>query len=454
MTMKKLLCIVCALILALGCVAFAEDDLQAELDAANLRIAELEELVETYYPFYAAQIAATYGEDGIIWMEDVMAEYDYIDAQYSSYGISLADLGMDAYMKEQIVDTLVQTGVILDKEAELGLNTVDDDFIAEAELEADELIEEYVEYYLSYYYAEAEEITDDMREEAEAYWAESGLDRDSYVQGCKEDAIANAMYEYAVQDVSVDEDDIQAEYEAMVASDMETYAADPDSYISDVTSGALIAYHPEGFRMVKQVLIQFDDEQSALYSELQTQLSSLNAEREAVESGETTDEESEAELRTLAEIDADIAACAMEVEALYSQLLPEAEEVIEKFNNGADIETLIAEYNDDPGMQQGLTAEIGYPICADNNTWDSVFTDAAMSIEAVGQLSQPAYGSYGIYIVYYFSDVEAGEVGLEAIREDVEMNALENKRSETYDAALSQWIEEANVVVYYDNLGI
>lgn len=454
MSMKKLLCIVFALILALSCVAFAEDDLQAELDAANLRIAELEKLVETYYPFYAAQIAATYGEDGIVWMDDVQTEYDYIDAQYASYGFSLADYGMEAYMKEQIVNTLVETGVIMAKEAELGLNTIDDEYLAELEVEADELIDEYVEYYIDYYYADAEEITDDMRAEAEAYWAENGLDKESYIQGCKEDAIAGAMYEYAVKDVSVDEDDIQAEYEAMLADNEETYTNDPDSYISDVNSGALIAYRPEGFRMVKQVLIMFDDDQSALYSELQTQLSTLYAEREAVESGEETDEETDVEMRTLAEIDADISACAVEIEALYSQLLPEAEEVIEKFNNGTDIETLIAEYNDDPGMQQGLSAEIGYPVCADNSTWDTAFTDAAMSIEEVGQLSAPTYGSYGIYIVYYLSDVEAGEVGLDAIRDDVEMNALENKRSETYDAALAQWIEEANVEIYYANLGI
>lgn len=453
MTIKKLLCIVFALVLALGCVAYAEEDLQAELDAAKLRIAELEDLVETYYPYYAAQIAATYGENGIVWVDDVLEEYEYIEAQYASYGMSLADYGMDAYMKEQVLGTLVQTGIIMDKEAELGLNTVDDEFIAEAELAADELIEEYVDYYISYYYADAEEITDEMRAEAEAYWAANGLDKDSYVQSSKEDAIVNAMYEYAVKDVSVDEDEIQQEYEAMVAENEATYADDPDSYISDVSSGAAIACHPEGFRMVKQVLIQFDDEQSSRYSDLQTQLSALNAEREAVLSSEET-EETDAEQRTLAEIDADIAACATEVEALYALLLPEAEEVIEKFNNGTDIETLIAEYNDDPGMQQGLSAEIGYAICADNNTWDPTFTEAAMSIEKAGQLSEPAYGSYGIYLVYYFSDVEAGEVGLEAIREEVEANALENKRSEAYDAALAQWIEEANVTYYYENLGI
>ena len=105
-------------------------------------------------------------------------------------------------------------------------------------------------------------------------------------------------------------------------------------------------------------------------------------------------------------------------------------------------------------MMQGLNAEIGYPICAENNTWDPTFTNAAMSIEEVGQLSEPAYGSYGIYLVYYFSDVVPGAVDLETIREDVELTALENMRTAAYDAALAQWVEEANVVYYLENLGI
>lgn len=457
MTIKKLMCIVFALVLALGNFAFAEEDLQAQLEMANAKIAELEAQVEAYYPHYMAQIAATYGEDGVVWVKDVLEQYEYVNAQYASYGMSLADLGMEDYIKQELVGAAVETGVIMDKEAELGLNTINDEFLAEAEAQADELIEEYVQYYLSYYYADAEEVTDEMRAEAVAYWAENGLDKESYVESSKQDAIANAVYENTVKDVSVSDEDIQAEYEAMVAENNETYAGDPDSYISDISSGAVIASHPEGFRMVKQVLIQFDSEQSALYNELQSQLSTLNAEKEALESGDAAEETADAEAteapqRTVAEIDADIQACALEVEALYSQLLPEAEEVIEKFANGTDIETLIADYNDNPGMQQGLSAEIGYAVCADNNTWDPTFTEAAMKLEKVGQLGEPAYGRYGIYLVYYFSDVTPGEVGLDAIREDVEINALENKRTETYDAALAQWIEDANVVYYYENL--
>ena len=455
MTIKKLMCIVFALVMALGCVAFAEEDLQAQLEAANARIAELEAQVEAYYPYYISQVAATYGEDGVVWVEDIMKQYDYMNSQYASMGMDLATLGMDGYMKQELLRSSIETGVIVAKEAELGLNTANEEFIAEAKAQAAEMIQEYVDYYIEYYYADAEEVTEEMIDEATTYWANNGLDAESFVKTSIEDAVANAMFEYAVKDVVVTEEDIQAEYEAMVADNAENYASDPDSYISDINSGVAIASHPEGFRMVKQVLIKFDDEQTARYNTLQSTLNSLNEEKAALDSEETAAEgEEPAEKRSVEEIDADILSCAMEIEALYSQLLPEAEEVIKKFEEGASIETLIAEHNDDPGMMQGLNAEIGYPICAENNTWDPTFTNAAMSIEEVGQLSEPAYGSYGIYLVYYFSDVVPGAVDLETIREDVELTALENMRTAAYDAALAQWVEEANVVYYLENLGI
>ena len=72
MNMKKLLCLALAMLLALSATALAEtaDDLQAQLDAANAQLAELEAQVELYKPFYEKQVVAEFGKDGIIWLED------------------------------------------------------------------------------------------------------------------------------------------------------------------------------------------------------------------------------------------------------------------------------------------------------------------------------------------------------------------------------------------------
>ena len=459
--MKKFLCICMALILALGCVyALAEEDLQAQLDAANAQIAELQAKVDAYYPYYFAQIVATYGEDGIIWLEDVTADYEAQAAQYASYGMDVASMGMEGFLKQSIVETAVQDAVLLAKASELGLDQLSEEEAAKLEEDAQSAMQYYVDYFISYYYADAEEITPEMTEEANNYWALNGITAESVLQDYTNAATFAAIEEYATKDVAVTEEDIQEAYDNLVLDNKEDYA-DDTIYNSDRSGGETIAWNPEGYRAVKHVLVKFNDEQAALYSELQSQLASLNAEKEAIENpvegeeGEETEEAAEAaEPRSIEEIDADIAACALEIEALYSQLLPTAEEVIVKFNEGVSFEDLIAEYNEDPGMTNEPTASQGYAVAANSTTWDPAFTEGAMSIAKKGDISAPVYGSYGIHIIYYMDDVVAGEVALEEIREGVEAIAFDKKYSDTYNAQVDAWMAEANVEYHLENFGV
>ena len=530
MNLKKLLCVCLALVLALavtGCssnkdvqaqleaanVGIAElqaeldaantsvADLQAQLDAANAtiaelqaaepvaaeadnatepalgdsdaeaKIAELQALVDTYYPYYAAQIVATFGENGVVWLDDVQAAYDSVSAQYASYGLDLASYGMEETVKKDLVDSAVEDAVVKAKAAELGLDQFDEAALAEFEASAEATMQSYIDYYLGYYYPDAEEVTDEMRAEAEKYWTDNGFSREAYAESLQKDAINEAVYEYVTKDVAVTDEDVQAEYETLIAENQESYTNDR-TYNSDRNAGATIAWNPEGYRAVKHVLIKFDDEQSALYSDLQSQLDSLNAEKDAIveaqsatEAPEATAEPAEddataeaeateAPLRTLEEVNADIAACATEVEALYAQLMPEAEEVIAAFNAGTSFEELIEKYNDDPGMTSEPIATTGYAVAAGSTTWDPAFTEGAMSIAEVGQISAPVRGSYGIHIIYYMSDVTPGEVALDEIRDGVTELALSDKIKSTYENQVDAWIAEANVEYFYSNFGI
>lgn len=459
MVIRKILCLCLALMLCFA-GAFAESDLQAQLDEANAKIAELQLLVDKYYPFYAAQIVATYGEDGVVWLEDVTAEYETQSAQYTSMGLDLEGMGLADLLKTSLVETAVEDGVILAKGAELGLDQLEDSVVADMETEARNLMDSYNAYYISYFYPDAEETTEEMTAEAEAYWAANGLDYESTLENLRSGIIKQAVYDYATKDVAVTDEDIQAEYKGLLADNEAAYTDEPASFTGDYGSSTPIAWIPEGYRAVKQVLVGFDDEQSALYQELQSQLASLNEELAALEEpaeeakANTEADTEEAAPRTAEEINADIAACAIEVEALYSQLLPTAEKVIAEFEAGATIDELIEKYNTDPGMTNEPTATIGYAVSEATTSYDDAFKQAAMSIEEVGSLSEPAYGSYGIYIVYYLGDIAAGPVELDSIREGVEAQALAAKLQSTYDTQLAEWIEAANVEYFLSNFGV
>ena len=149
------------------------------------------------------------------------------------------------------------------------------------------------------------------------------------------------------------------------------------THLSDRSAGVAIAWNPEGYRSVKHVLVKFNDEQAALYAYLQSQLDSLNAEKEAIENPAETEEasaeteeapevtpEPTPEPRSIEAINADIAACATEIEALYAQLMPTAEDVIAAFDGGTSFDELIEKYNEDPGMQSEPTASAGYAVAA------------------------------------------------------------------------------------------
>ena len=480
MNMKKLLSLVLAMLLALSALAFAEeaqDDLQARLDAANARVAELEALVELYKPYYEKQVVAEFGEDGVIWRDDAMKEYEAAASAYAQYGLSIDDYADG--IKEDILKSLVKSAVIDAKAEALGLSNLDDETIARLQTEATETFENYVDSYRSYF--AAEDATDEeAREQTLAALESYGMTQDALTQQTIDGYVDEQLYNYVTADVAVTDEDIKAKYDAMVAEAQESYA-DDYSYNNARNSGNLIVWNPEGYRAVKHVLIKFDDEQAKQYSELHSTLDSLNAELEAlnapaetetpveiedadVEVEEAPVKETEAtpeatpevtpeptpEPRSREEIQADIGNIATEIEALYSQLLPQAQQVIDEFNGGADFNSLIEKYNADPGMQNEPTATNGYAVSANSTTWDPAFTEGAMSIEAVGQISGPVYGQNGIHVIYYLSDITPGPVALEDIADAVKDAALQDKTAETYDNQVNAWVEEAKPVYHVD----
>ena len=523
MNMKKLLCLVMAMLVALSAMALAEPepeaeaevDLQAQLDAANARVAELEALVAQYKPYYDQQVVAEYGDDGVIWRDDAMKEYDAATSAYAQYGLSIDDYADG--IKEDILKSLVKSAVIDAKAEALGLSQLDDETLANLQAEAAETFENYLSSYKSYFAADAA-TDEEAREQTIAALEQYGLTQETLTQQTIDGYVDEQLYNYVTADVAVTDEDVQAKYDAMVAEAQESYA-DDYGYNNARNSGATIAWNPEGYRAVKHVLIKFDDEQAKQYSELHSTLDSLNAELEALDTPAETEapvevedadveveeapaeeaeteeapaeeaeteeapaeeaeteeapaeeaeteeapaEEAEAEAtpevtpeptpepRSRQEIQSDIGNVASEIEVLYSQLMPQAQQVIDEFNGGTDFDTLIEKYNADPGMQNEPTATNGYAVSAGSTTWDPAFTEGAMSIEAVGQISGPVYGQNGIHVIYYLSDITPGPVALEDIADAVKEAALQDKTSETYDSQVDAWVEEAHPVYHVD----
>ena len=487
MMIRKVLCLVLALALC-GAMAFAEEggDLQAQLDAANERIAELEAQVELYQPYYDAQVIVEY-DGGVVFLDDILEQYAGVDSQFSSYyGVSLADYGYDTVYKQLIAETLLQDAVLEAKATELGLDQLDDETMAGLTEEAAANFESYVTSVWDYF--ASDDLTDEeIREECITNLEAMGYTEDALLETLIDNYVSEQLYNYITADVTVTEEDIQAAFDELVA-EQEASFADDSTYNTSRNNGDTIVWNPEGYRMVRHVLIKFTDDQATRYSELQDTLDTLNEELEALQTAaeeaaaatdestteatdetaaeataEATDEAAaettgetaeatEAPARTEEEINAEIVDVEAELTALYEELLPTAQEVIDAFNSGTSFSDLIDQYNEDPGMENEPTATNGYAVSANSTAWDPAFTEGAMSIESIGEISEPVYGQNGIHIIYYDSDIPAGAVDLETVRAEIEESALNTKLNDTYDNTLAEWVEAVNPVYHYDRL--
>ncbi|HIR06763.1 MAG TPA: hypothetical protein IAA71_01045 [Candidatus Pullichristensenella stercoripullorum] len=452
MTMKRILCaLLCALLLA-AVPAMAEDaDKDARIAELEAQVAELQAQVDAYH---LKELVATF-DGGEVPLDEAESLYDLSVTQYAQMGIDVVAYGMDGILREVVVDTLAEEAIVQYMAGELGLGLTEEQqaqFAEEAQATYDSQVDSYYQTYLAGQY-ESEE--DGLAVAAQAL-DEMGYSYESYLDSLTSTQLSTNVYDYVTKDVAVSEEDVEAAYDEYVAADEANYA-DPYQFENAFSSGVTIYYTPEGYRNVKHILFKFDDDQATRYDELSTRLADLEAEQvAAAEAADATPapeaEDGEAESpRAITEIEADIAQVSADLDALYEELMPEAEAAIERFNAGEDIDALIAELNDDTGMP-----ETGYAVSttaeASAQAWDPAFTEGALSIEEVGGLSAPVRGVYGIHLIYYAGDITPGATALEEVHDEVESLTLQNKISQTYADQISAWKEELHLVTYPEHL--
>ncbi len=463
MNLKRIASLLLVLALALvSTAAFAttNEEYEAKIAEYEAKIAELEgQVADLQFQLELQNYVATF-DGGAVTIELAMERYDYLKYMYESYGYSLD--GYEDQFKQEIMTSLVQEAIVKLKADELGIATPDEAKAAELKQAATDDFNEYLDYYRANFEGDGK-AEEQVVADTSAYLEGYGLNLDTLYQDQLEAYAKERLYAYVVDQIAVTDEEVQAEYDTLVAADQANYQDGAYAYESAATSGTDIYWNPEGYRAVKQVLIVFSDDQAARYSEITSRISALENELAALNATpapETTaaaDATAEATIEPTTEprsaelISADIDAANAELDQLYAELMPTVQEVVDLFHAGTGIDELISIYGGDPGMtaEPGMTD--GYVVSAKSVYWDAAFTEAAMSIANVGEISQPARGANGIYIVYYLNDIVPGAADFEAVKEEVKSTLLETRQTEAYDAQLGQWMEELNVTYYIDN---
>ena len=203
------------------------------------------------------------------YVDDVL--YQMYQSTYNTYGteLDITNASVIASAQETAIKNLKQDMTIRAKAAELGLDQLTEEDLAEAKKNADDSYE-YAKTYVKLYMLsedernlEGEELDAAVQKGLDAL----GVSYESYEKAARDTLVDKKVKEYAVKDVTVSEDEIKAEYDAKVAADEEKYKENPSSWVSasNSTSATTLYYTPAGIRRVKQILLKYKaDDQTAI----------------------------------------------------------------------------------------------------------------------------------------------------------------------------------------------
>ncbi len=429
-------------------------------------------------------VVATY-DGGEITQEDVMcsftSQYSYMSQLYSMYGVNMSS-DVVTNIEQAVAEDAVQNVAVARQLEERGLK-LDDEKLAELQAEADE---HYQEAYDAFYSSATGENDEVRAKQTEYNLTVNGYTKDALYN--LELANANReLLEQAVRDeiTEVSDEELQASYDAKVSEDEEEYADSASSFESAMSSDdKVVCWMPEGYRTVKHILVvpeedvltAVTDARNALKTAqsdldgLRDELSALNdddadeepaeAEDDEVEQDEEAEEEAEAadeeSTRTADQIQADIEAAEAKIDPLkesvekaeadcIASVQDKLDEIYGKIEAGEDFGDLIDAYGEDPGMKNEPTKTRGYYVSANSANWDKNFTAGAMSLEKVGDITQtPVISTSGVHIIRYETDVTAGAVPFEDVKDALYDSTLETKKSDHYNSELESWIAALN----------
>ena len=384
---------------------------------------------------------------------DFNSTYNEMYYMYSYFGIEMSHEQVNELIEEAIEQHVRAEIVAAHYDAE---NSLSDEELEEIAATTQESYDSNLESA-----KESVEGSDDNQrsENARVLLHANGMDYDSIYNNAVLSAKLSAMEDLLRDEIEeLTDDELQAAYDEKVAEQQESYT-DGSSFETAMSGeDEIVCWMPDGYRTVKHILVMPSDEVKDAYSTAvsnlsaaQSNLEDLNEELEAA--NDDTEEESE---RTPEEIQSEIdiaevtlTECQTAVETAAQACLDDVkdttDDIYSRLEAGESFEDLIAEYGEDPGMQNEPTMTRGYYVSDESQQWEANFRDAAMALDQVGDYTEdPVVSGSGVHIIQYTSDVAGGEVGLDEVRDALYDEALEARKEDHVTETIDGWVEEVN----------
>ena len=413
-------------------------------------------------------LATVNGEE--IWSDnkDLTELTQYYLDYYAAYGYDTTEESFQTYLKLAGLQWAVESTLYHQKAEELGVSGMTEEqrsqIEADAKAEWDQAIS---------YYAEQQGKTDTSTEEeaaaatvaALAYVeANFGYTEESYINEYVESSLETMLRENVQKavlgDTTVTDEAVTDYFNELVEEDRSNYENNVPMYEYYTNyMGSESYYVPEGYRGITHILLEVDADLMSNYTKLAAELEEQQEQETADEStdaAKTEETAAPAEETTEAPAEAETTEEPKEPvtqemvdaarQAILDSVADQVKEIMAKYEAGTPFADLIAEYGTDPGMTTEPNKTNGYAVHKDSILWDPAFTEGAMSLNAVGDVSEPVLGSYGIHILHYTRDIPAGAVELtEELRGKLREELQEEQDSAAVSAMVEEWREKADI---------
>ncbi len=346
-----------------------------------------------------------------------MIGIDMSDETYADYINEMKYVVLNEYTNELVQSEMAN---------ELGFDQLSDEDVEACEKEIADFKASVSAYYSEQVRADEEfegaaddVINAEVERQCQLYYEENGYTEDSMMKLVSQSKILENLYESQTADITVTDEDVKAEYDRLVAEDKSNYEADYSAFESVASYGDEQYYYaPEGFRMIKQIFIAFDD----------------SADDEAAEA--TT--ESEADSAVTAE---------------QKQAAKEKATAILEGLTAENFDSVMQEKSEDPGS---AAYPDGYAVSPDASStgYYEAFTKGAAALRNIGDISGLIESEEGYHILMYAGDIAAGAVDYATVRESLESDLLTTKQDEHFESLIEEWRSQMTVEQFPEAIGL
>lgn len=396
-----------------------------------------EEFNDLSLPEDAAIVAKVNGVE--IFGREINRLFHNITREYAMYGLDFSDASLLEEVLQLAYNSVIQKHVLLQNAASLGVHAPTGEALETLQASVKERHQAAVNAWIEE--LTPENATDAEKEsaqkEVEAELVKSNMTLEEVLAREIETVQLNQVQEAIIKDLTVSEEEIQEQYKVNVEADKIVFESDILPYEQSMMSGEMVWFVPAGYRGIKHILLDVEEELLNNYN----QIKAVYEEQSAIhEDGSDKNVEEGASVITEEQI--------VNAENLILDSVKDSLSAIEsRLAQGESFDSLVAEFGKDPGMLQEPTKSIGYQVHKDSYIYDPVFTKTAFTLENIGDYSKAVIGSYGVHILYYNGDIPEGPVALDGNKQLLEEEALLSKQQLLLKETIDNWTKASNIEV-------